>query len=68
MHRVQGHGALAALPRAGQLVAARAAFDNASTPDNRRADAARVMADFGTAFDKGRARSWLRDAVVDRAG
>lgn len=55
------HGALAALPLAGQLIAARRQFDSATSTTEHKADAARVMIRLGTAFDQGRARAWLRD-------
>ncbi|MCA0202968.1 MAG: hypothetical protein LCH92_01390 [Proteobacteria bacterium] len=55
------HGALALMPRAGQLVAARQQFEDHSAGNEARADAARVMIDLGTAFDIGRARRFLRD-------
>lgn len=55
------HGALALMPRAGQLVAARQRFEDHSAGNEARADAARVMIELGTAFDQGRARRFLRD-------
>lgn len=55
------HGALAALPLAGQLIEARRQFDAAATTTDQKAEAARVMIRLGTAFDQGRARAWLRD-------
>lgn len=55
------HGALAVMPKAGQLVAARRRFDDARTPVDHKIEAAQVMVALGGAFDTGRARAWLRD-------
>jgi hypothetical protein len=63
--RTTGHAALAVLPRAGQLIAARRTFDDASASVEDRIAAALVMIEIGpTAFDQGRARAFLRDQGV----
>lgn len=58
------HGLLALAPRAAQLVAARTVFNDPTADDVRRAEAARIMARDGNAFDQGRARAWLREQGV----
>lgn len=56
-----GHGALAAFPRAGTLVAARRVFDGADATDRARLDAARVMLSCGATHDMARAARYLAE-------